>query len=105
MYWYLLKTIMSSVLGSSFYAWFKNTKVGVWFQNKIDTFMEYISVKYDIDLAKREEKWLAQYPALAERIKSLESVAHTPCGLEDFDGYPEIDERIKSLETAIKPLK
>jgi hypothetical protein len=94
---------MGSILGSSFYAWFKNTKIGVWFQNKVDTFMEYISIKYDIDLAKREEKWLDQYPALAARIRQLESVSHTPCGLEDFDGYPEIDQRIKKLEKAIKP--
>ena len=54
MYWYLLKTILSSVLGSSFYQWFKNTKVGVWWQDKLDDFMEYVSVKYDINIAKRD---------------------------------------------------
>jgi len=31
-----LKSILGSIIGSSFYAWFKNTKVGVWFQVKVD---------------------------------------------------------------------
>jgi|TARA_R110002074_G_scaffold117303_4_gene249260 hypothetical protein len=105
MYWYLLKTILSSVLGSSFYQWFKNTKVGVWWQDKLDDFMEYVSVKYDINIAKRELNWLSQYPALAARIQSLESVAHPKCGLEEFDGFHKLDQRIKKLEKRIKKLE
>lgn len=73
MYWFIVKSIVSSVLGSSFYQWFQKTKVGVWFQDKIDDFMEYLADKYDIEIAKREEKWLSQYPKLAERIIALES--------------------------------
>jgi hypothetical protein len=105
MYWYLLKTILSSVLGSSFYQWFKNTKVGVWWQDKLDDFMEYVSTKYDINIAKRELSWLSQYPALAERIRKLESVAHPKCGLEEFDGFTELDARFKKLEKRIKKLE
>jgi hypothetical protein len=105
MYWYLLKTILSSVLGSSFYQWFKNTKVGVWWQDKLDDFMEYVSTKYDITIAKREINWLSQYPNLKARIEELESIAHPKCGLEEFDGYAKLDARIKRLQARIKKLE
>ena len=75
MYWLLilsLKAILSSIIGSSFYQWFKNTKMGVWFQVKMDNTMEWVAKRYDIEIASREEKWLAQYPHLADRIVTLE---------------------------------
>mgnify|MGYP003301979048 FL=1 len=98
MWWLILKAIVSSVVGSTFYQWFKKTKVGVWFQDKVDDFMEYIAEKYDIEIAKREEKWLSQYPNLAKRIELLEDKAHYKCGLEDFDGFEELDKRLTELE-------
>ena len=67
-----LKSILSSIIGSSFYQWFKNTKMGVWFQVKMDNLMEWVAKRYDIEIASREEKWLAQYPLLAKRIVTLE---------------------------------
>jgi len=42
-----LKSILSSIIGSSFYQWFKNTKMGVWFQVKMDNTMEWIAKRYD----------------------------------------------------------
>jgi hypothetical protein len=35
--------------------------------------MEYVSKKYDITIATREEAWLKEYPNVAKRIKDLES--------------------------------
>ena len=67
-----LKAILSSIIGSSFYAWFKNTKVGVWFQIRIDNLMSWVSKRYDLEIISREDKWLQQYPRLADRIKDLE---------------------------------
>lgn len=67
-----LKSILSSIIGSSFYAWFKNTKVGVWFQKHLDNLMAWVAKRYDIEILSREDKWLQQYPRLAERIESLE---------------------------------
>ena len=67
-----LKAILSSIIGSSFYAWFKNTKIGVWFQVKMDNTMEWVAKRYDLEIASREEKWLAQYPLLGNRIVQLE---------------------------------
>tara|TARA_B100000927_G_C16249228_1_gene382783 strand:- start:336 stop:602 length:267 start_codon:yes stop_codon:yes gene_type:complete len=67
-----LKSILSSIIGSSFYQWFKNTKMGVWFQVRLDNLMDWVAKRYDIEIASREEKWLAQYPLLAKRIVDLE---------------------------------
>ena len=75
MYWLFiltLKSILSSIIGSSFYQWFKNTKMGVWFQVKMDNAMEWVANRYDIEIATREEKWLKQYPLLGNRIVQLE---------------------------------
>lgn len=75
MYWLFilaLKSILSSIIGSSFYAWFKNTKAGVWFQVKLDNTMEWVAERYDIEIATKEDKWLSQYPNLAKRIEDLE---------------------------------
>jgi len=74
MYWFIVKSILGSVIGSSFYNWFKNTKVGVWFQSKLNRYMEYVSEKYDITIATREEAWLKEYPNLAKRIEEIESI-------------------------------
>jgi len=73
MYWFVLKSILGSIIGSSFYNWFKNTKMGVWFQKHVDNVMEYVANKYDIKIATREEKWLKEYPNLAKRITDLEA--------------------------------
>lgn len=67
-----LKSILSSIIGSSFYAWFKNTKVGVWFQKHVNNCMDWVAKRYDLEIASREDKWLSQYPRLAQRIVDLE---------------------------------
>ena len=67
-----IKSILSSVIGSSFYNWFKTTNFGIWFQLKIDKFMEYLSHKYDIELAKKQSKFEADYPLMMKRIEEIE---------------------------------
>ena len=69
---------MSSVLGSQFYKWYAQTKMGIYFQNRINQFMEYISQKYDIEMAKKQSKFEQDYPKVMERINKLEKNSH-PC--------------------------
>jgi hypothetical protein len=59
MWWFLIKSILSAVLGSQFYKWYQSTTVGIWFQSRIDQFMEYVSNKYDIELIKKQSKFEA----------------------------------------------
>jgi|TARA_R110000823_G_C15926769_1_gene499129 hypothetical protein len=68
-----LKSILGSIIGSSFYAWFKNTKVGVWVQKRVDRLMAWVAHRYHIEILAKEDKWLQQYPLLAKRIVDLES--------------------------------
>jgi hypothetical protein len=49
------------------------TKAGKWLQAKIDKFMFYLSEKYDIEMAKKEAKWVRDYPSLAKRIDDIEA--------------------------------
>tara|TARA_B110000977_G_scaffold183889_1_gene246982 strand:+ start:985 stop:1272 length:288 start_codon:yes stop_codon:yes gene_type:complete len=68
-----LKSILGSIIGSSFYAWFKNTKVGVWVQKRVDRLMAWVAHRYHIEILAKEDKWLQQYPLLAKRIVDLEN--------------------------------
>ena len=75
MYWLLilsLKSILSAIIGSSFYQWFQNTKLGIWFQKQVNRFMDYFAERYDIELAKTESRFKKQYPLIAERLEVLE---------------------------------
>lgn len=35
--------------------------------------MEYLSTKYDIEIAKKEAKWRKDYPLLSERMDIIEA--------------------------------
>ena len=72
MYWFLIKSILSAVLGSQFYQWYASTKIGIYFQNRINQFMEYISKKYNITLMKKQSKFERDYPLIMKRIEELE---------------------------------
>lgn len=63
----------TAVFGNAFSKWFLNTKAGAWFQRKVNTFMEWLNKRLDIEIAKKEVKWRRDYPLLAERIDELEA--------------------------------
>ena len=67
-----LRSILSSVIGSSFYQWFQGTTAGIWFQKKLDSFMQYLADKYDIEIAKKDAKFEKQYPLMHQRILEIE---------------------------------
>lgn len=101
MYWLLiltLKSILSSVIGSSFYTWFQDTKFGIWFQKKVEQFLEHVAQKYDLELAKTDSKFRKQFPLQAARLDKLEKLSHPKCGLDGFDDYQPLIDRIESLE-------
>lgn len=93
-----VKSILSSIIGSSFYKWFQDTAAGVWFQVQVNRFMEYFAERYDIELAKTESKFKKQYPLIAERLEALEENAHPPIPMECFDGFEKLEKRIEKLE-------
>ena len=92
----LLQACAFATFGKLYASWFMRTKAGKWFQTKIDDFMFYLAVKYEIEIAKKEVKWKRDYPALAKRIDKLEEQAHPPI---QKGNASELSARIDKLET------
>lgn len=98
----LVRAAITGVFGSAFGKWFLTTRMGIWFQKKLDAFMEYLAVKYDIQIAKKEAKWRSDYPILAERIDHLEAWSHPPVAP---GGTTELMAEIAKLQKQINELK
>ena len=69
----LLQACIFATFGKIYASWFMRTKAGKWLQAKIDKFMFYLAVKYNLEMAKKEAKWKKDYPGLAVRIDSMEA--------------------------------
>ena len=98
----LVRAAITGVFGSAFGKWFLSTRMGMWFQKKLDACMEYLAVKYNINIAKKEAKWAADYPHLAARIDELEAWSHPPI---EKGGATELIEEITKLQKEIESLK
>lgn len=98
----LVRAAITGVFGSAFGKWFLSTRMGRWFQTKLDSFMEYLAKKYDINIAKKEIAWVQQYPNLANRIEQLEKWTHPPVAP---GGTAELMAEIKKLQEELDKLK
>ena len=95
MYWFLIKSIVSSIVGSQFYTWYSQTKVGIYFQNRINQFLEYVSQKYDIEITKKQSKFEKDYPLMMKRIEKLEKWSHPDRKKAFQKQIDEINKKIK----------
>lgn len=66
--------------------------------------MQHFAEKYDLELAKKDAKFVKQFPLVAKRLEELERIAHPKCGLDGFDDYPKLIDRIEKLEKKVKQL-
>jgi hypothetical protein len=82
MYLFLMKSILGSIVGSSFYSWWQNTRLGIWFQNKLDDTLD----RLDWEILEKEDKWKKAYPNLADKLEDLELQVH------------ELQDRVHSLD-------
>ena len=48
LFWALLKSIIFSCIGNSFYKWFQKTKIGIWFDSKLARMLNIIVRKEDV---------------------------------------------------------
>lgn len=99
-----IKSILGSVIGSSFYNWFQSTTGGIWFQKQVDKFMQHFAVKYDLELAKKDAKFRKQFPLVAARLDKLEQNSHPCKELHEFEVYPELIDRIEGIEEDLMTL-
>ena len=56
MWFWLISSIAGSIIGSATESWFRDTKLGVWFYNKIDSLYTWASMRYGLKLMTDEEK-------------------------------------------------
>ena len=72
MWFWLVKSIAGSIIGSATANWFKDTKAGVWFFNKVDSLYNWAAKRYNVKLLTDEEKRMAKFPALKKRLDRIE---------------------------------
>ena len=46
LFWFVMKAILSSLIGQTFYKWFKTTKYGIWWDAKISALLDKVTHKH-----------------------------------------------------------
>tara|TARA_A100001011_G_C14320277_1_gene850226 strand:- start:2687 stop:2923 length:237 start_codon:yes stop_codon:yes gene_type:complete len=72
MWFFLIKAMAGAIIGQATNAWFRDTKMGVWFYNKVDSLYNWAAKRYDVKLLTDEEKRMAKFPALKSRLEAIE---------------------------------
>ena len=72
MWFFLIKSILGAIVGQSTNAWFKKTKMGMWFYKKVDGWYNWAAKRYDLDILSKEEKLIKRFPNLMTKINKLE---------------------------------
>ena len=72
MWFFLVKSILGAIVGQSTNAWFKKTKMGMWFYAKVQQCYNWAAKRYDIQVLSKEEKLIKRFPNLMQRIQRLE---------------------------------
>ena len=73
MWFWLISAIASSIIGSATESWFRDTKLGVWFYNKVDRIYTWANKRYGLKLLTDEEDRMKKFPQLTKRLETLES--------------------------------
>ena len=66
------KSILGAIVGQSTNAWFKKTKMGIWFYKKVDNTYNWAAKRYDMNILTTEEKQMKKFPNLKKRLEKLE---------------------------------
>lgn len=72
MWFFLIKAIAGSIIGNASSTWFKKTKAGVWFYNKIDSLYNWAAERYNVKILTDEEKQMAKFPSLKAKLEVME---------------------------------
>ena len=72
MWFFLIKGLLGAIVGQSTNAWFRKTKMGIWFYKKVDSWYNWAAKRYDLDVLTKEEKLIKKFPALTKKINQLE---------------------------------
>ena len=73
MWFFLISSIASSIIGSAADSWFADTKLGRWFYKKVDDVASWASKKLGLKVLQNEDNWRKKYPNVAKKIDNLEA--------------------------------
>jgi len=73
MWFFIIKSVAGSIIGSATESWFRDTKLGVWTYAKLDSLYTWASKRYGIKMLTDERKRMAKFPELAKRLDSIEA--------------------------------
>jgi hypothetical protein len=72
MWFFLISSVAGSIIGSATDSWFRDTKLGIWFYNKLDSIYTWASDRYGLKLLTDEKNRMAKFPQLSKKLESLE---------------------------------
>ena len=73
MWFFLIYSIASSIIGMAAESWFADTKLGVWFYKKVDNVLTWASKKLGLKILQDEQNWKTRYPNVIAKIEELEA--------------------------------
>ena len=77
MWFFLISSIASSIIGSAADSWFSETKMGKWFYRKVDDVASWASRKLGLKVLNNETNWKKKYPNVSLKIDDLEARIET----------------------------
>ena len=73
MWFFLISSIAGSILGNATDSWFADTKLGIWFYNKVDNVSTWASKKLGLKVLQDENNWKKKYPNVSKKLDELEA--------------------------------
>lgn len=72
MWFWIIKSIAGSIIGSASSSWFQNTALGRWFFQKTSDLYDWAADRYDLKILNTEDSWRQKYPNIAYKMEELE---------------------------------
>ena len=73
MWFFLISNIAGSILGSAADSWFADTKLGIWFYDRVDDVSTWASKKLGLKVLQDENNWKKKYPNVSKKLDKLEA--------------------------------
>ena len=73
MWFFIISSIAGSILGNAADSWFADTKLGIWFYNKVDNVSTWASKKLGLKVLQDESNWKKKYPNVSKKLDELEA--------------------------------
>ena len=73
MWFWIITSIAGAILGNAVDSWFADTKLGIWFYDKVDDVSTWASKKLGLKVLQDEKNWKKKYPNVSKKLDELEA--------------------------------